>query len=91
MFEKYTDCLLNDKIKLKLKQRFKSNYHNFHTQQINKIELSSNDDKTSQKFDKSATYLYRTNAFKACQCKMLSKYKWFILIIMQMKIKQNII
>ena len=75
MFENYTDCLLNKKIKLKSKQRFKSNYQNFHTQQINKTELSSNDDKTSQKFDKITTYPYRTNALKACECKMLSKYK----------------
>ena len=33
-----------------------------HTEQINRIELSSNDDKRLQTFDK--TYPYRTNAFK---------------------------
>ena len=44
-----------------------------HTEQINRIALSSNDDKRLQTFDKS--YPYGTNAFKVCESKMLSKYK----------------
>ena len=60
-----------------------------HTEQINRIALSSNDDKRLQTFDKS--YPYGTNAFKVCESKMLSKYKWLILMIMQVKTKQNII
>ena len=75
MFGSYTDCLFNDKIILKSKQRFKSDYHNVYNEQINKIALSSNDDKRSQTFDKITTYLYKKNAFKACKCEMLSKYK----------------
>ena len=75
MFENYTDCLFNDKIILKLQQRFKSDYHNVCTEQINKIALSNNDDKRLQTFDKITTYRYGTNAFKVCGSEMPSKYK----------------
>ena len=75
MFENYTDCLFNDKIILESQQRFKNDYHNVYTEQINKIAISSNDDKSLQTFDKITTYPYRTNAFKACKSEMLSKYK----------------
>ena len=75
MFENYTDCLFNGKIILKLQQRFKSDYHNVCTEQINKIALSSSDDKRLQTFDKTTTYSYGTNAFKVCESEMLSKYK----------------
>ena len=60
---------------LKSKQRLKSDYHNVYTEQINKIALSSNDDKRLQTFDKITTYPYGTNAFKVCESEMLSKYK----------------
>ena len=56
MFENYTDCLFKDKIILKSQQRFKSDCHYVCTEQINKIVLSSNDDKRLQTFDKSTTY-----------------------------------
>ena len=55
MFENYADCLFNDKIILKLEQRFKSVYHNVYTEQINKIALSSNNDKRLQTSDKFTT------------------------------------
>ena len=73
MFKNYTDCLLNDKTILKSQQRFKSECHNVYTEQINKIALSSNDDKRLQTFDKITTYPYGTNAFKVCESEMLSK------------------
>ena len=73
MLKNYIDCLFNDKIILKLQQRFKSDCHNVYTEQINKIVLSSNDDKTLQRFDKITTYSYGTNAFKVCESEMLSK------------------
>ena len=91
MFKHYKDCLLNNEIILKSQQRFKGDYHNVYTKKINKISLSSNDDKRLQTFDKARTYPYGTNAFKVCESKMLSKYKWLILMIMQVKTKQNII
>ena len=52
----YKDCLFNDKTILKSQQRFKSHCHNVHTEQINKIALSSNDDKRLQTSDKITTY-----------------------------------
>ena len=45
---KYNDdknCLLNNEIILKSRQRFKSEAHNVYTEEINKTALSSNDDK----------------------------------------------
>ena len=44
MIKKYKDCLFNNKIILKSRQRFKSDHHNVYTEQINMIALSSNDD-----------------------------------------------
>ena len=44
-FKNYTDSLFNDKTILKSQQRFKSDCHNVYTEQINKIALSSNDEK----------------------------------------------
>ena len=70
MFKNYKDCLLNNKIILKLQQRFKSNHHNEYTEKINKIALSSNDDKRLQTFDKITTYPYRTKAFKVCESEL---------------------
>ena len=73
MFKNYKDCLFNNKIILQWQQRFKSDYHNVYTEQINKIALGSNDDKRLQTFDKIIIYPYRTNAFKVCESEMLSK------------------
>ena len=50
MFENYTDCLFNNKIILKPQQRFKSDHHKVYTEEVNKIALSSNDDKRLQTF-----------------------------------------
>ena len=54
-------------------ERFKSYYHNMYTEEVNKIALSSNDDKRLQTFDRITTYPYGTNAFKVCESEMLSK------------------
>ena len=63
MFKNYTDCLFNDKNILKSQQILKSDYHNVSTEQINKITLSSSDDKRLQTFDKITTYPYGINTF----------------------------
>ena len=75
MFKHYKDCLFNNKIILKSQQGFKSDHHNVYTEQIDKIALSSNDDKKLETFDKITTYPYGTNTFKVCRSEMLSKYK----------------
>ena len=67
MFKNYKDCLFTSKIILKLQQRFRSDYHNVYTEQINKIPLSSNDDQRLQTFDKITTYPYGANEFKVCK------------------------
>ena len=55
-FNDYKDSLLNDKVLLKSQQRFKSGRHNVYTENVNKIALSSNDDKRLPTFDKITTY-----------------------------------
>ena len=71
MFENYKDCLFNNKIILKSKQRFKSYLHKVYTEKVNKIALSSNDDKRLQTFDRVTTFPYGTNAFKVCESEMM--------------------
>ena len=71
MFENYKDCLSNNKIILKSQQRFKSDHHKVYTEGINKIALSSNDDKRLQTSVRIKIYLHGTNAFKVCESEML--------------------
>ena len=67
----YKDCLSNDKIILKSQQRFKSGHHKVYTEEINKIALTSNDDKRLQRSNRIKTYTYGTNAFKVCESEMV--------------------
>ena len=92
-FNDYKDCLLNNETVLKSQQRFKSERHDVYTEQINKIALSSNDDKKLQTFDRMTSYPYGTSAGKVCKTELLSKVniKWLILMIILMKIKQSTI
>ena len=46
-----------------------------YTEEVNKIALSSNDDKRLQTLDRVTTYPYGTNAFKVCESQMLSKIR----------------
>ena len=75
-FKNYTDALFNDKVIITSQQRFKSDHHRVYTEEVNKIAVSSNDDKRIETFDKVTTYPYGTNAFKLCESEMLSKNKW---------------
>ena len=73
MFENYKDCLFNNKTVYRSQERFKSYYHDVYTEEVNKIALSSNDDKRLQTSDRiTTTYPYRTNAFKVCESKILN-------------------
>ena len=74
-FNDYKDCFLNNEIILKSQQRFKSEAHNVYTEEVNKIALSSNDDKRLQTFDRIASYPYETSAEKVCKTELLSKVK----------------
>ena len=73
MFKNYKDCLFNNKTVYRSQKRFRSYYHVMYTEKVNKIALSSNDDKKLQTFDRVTTYPYGTNAFKVCESEMLSK------------------
>ena len=73
MFKNYKDSLFSNEIILESQQRFKSDHHKVHTEEVNKIALSSNDDKTLQTFDKITTYPYGTNFFKVCENEMMKK------------------
>ena len=72
-FYDYKYCLKNYAIILKSQQGFKSKRHEVYTKEINKTELSSNDDKRLQTFDGIATYPYGTNVGKVCKTELLSK------------------
>ena len=76
MFENYKDSLFNDKIILRSQQRFRSDHHRVYTEEVNKISLSSNDDKRIQTYDKITTYPYGTNIIKLCENEMLLKNKF---------------
>ena len=57
-FNDYKKCLLNDEVIFKSQQRFISNKHVVYTENINKIVLSSNDDKRIVSSDKITSYPY---------------------------------
>ena len=70
-FKDYYDSLFKNKNILRTQQRFRSDHHNVYTEEVNKIALSSNDDKRLQTHNKIITYPYGTDAFKICESKML--------------------
>ena len=70
-FNDYKSCLLNNEIILKLQQRFKSETQNVYTEEINKIALSSNDDKRLETLDRITSYTYGTSVGKVCKSELL--------------------
>ena len=78
MFKNYKDSLFNNKIILKSQRIFKSDHHKVYTEEINKIPISSNDNKRLQTFDKITTYPYGTNAFNVCQSEMKTVRDFFV-------------
>ena len=71
MFDDYKDCLFNNKTILKSQQRFNSDHDNVYFIEINKIALSSNDDRRLQTFDRVITYPFRASAVKVCESEMM--------------------
>ena len=45
MLKNYKDSLFNDELLLRSQQRFRSDHHKGYMEEVNKIALSSNDDK----------------------------------------------
>ena len=75
MFGNYKDCFFNERTIFKKQQRFKSYYQDMYTEEINKVALSSNDNKRIQTFDKVTTFPQETPAVKVCENEMLSVRK----------------
>ena len=73
LFNNYLDSLFKNKVLYRSQQRFRSDHHKVYTEEVNKIALSSNDDKRIQTFDKVTTYPYGTNVFMVCKNEMLLK------------------
>ena len=61
------NSLKNNKLILKTQQRFKSERHNIFTKEINKVALSSNDDKRMWSIDLIETYAQGTSKGLACK------------------------
>ena len=61
MFENYKECLFDNKTVYRSQERLKSYYHDVYTEKVNKIALSSNDDKRLQTSDRITTYPYGTS------------------------------
>ena len=57
-FNDYKKCLLDDEVILKSQQRSISKKHDVHTENINKIALSNNDDKRIVSLNKMSSYPY---------------------------------
>ena len=74
-FDDYKDSALKNKIILRSQQRFKSDHHNVFTEEINKVAISSNDEKRIQDFDRITTHAYGTPAVKICESQLLAKKK----------------
>ena len=77
--------------KFVIKRRLK--FNDYKEEEVKKIALSSNDEKRLKTFDRITSYSYGKIAGKVCKTEMLSKVniKFLFLIIILMKIKQNII
>ena len=72
-FYDYKYCLKSNATILKSQQRFKSEKYGVYTEVVNKIALSSNDDKRFQTFDGITSCPYGTIAGKVCKTELLSK------------------
>ena len=77
----------------KKKKRFKSEANNVYTEEIKNIVCSSNDDKRLQTFDKIISYPYGAGVGKVYKTDLLEylNIKRLILMMLQMKIKHNIL
>ena len=74
-FEDYKNSTLKNETITRSQQRFKSDHHNVFTEEINKVAISSNDDKRTQDFDGITTHTYGTPAVKICGSEMQAKIK----------------
>ena len=75
-FVHYTDSIYKNITTLKSQLRFKSDLHIVYTAEVNKIAISSNDDKRLQTPDKITTYPYGTNSYNVCESETIALKKY---------------
>ena len=85
MHQNFKNCLFNSKTIYRSQERFKSYNHDVYEEEVNKIALSSGDDKRIQTFDGNETYPYGTNACKVCESEMLVIKDLFFEMVLQQK------
>ena len=68
----YKNSLFKNITILRSQLRFKSDLHFVYSEEVNKIPISSNDNKRLQTFDKITTYPYGSNAFEVCESEMIA-------------------
>ena len=73
MFNNDVECLKEKKKILKRQQRFESDAHNVHTEEINKVALSFEDYKRLISYDGVTTYPYGISAEVLFKQELLSK------------------
>ena len=71
----YMDSSFNGEVIIRSQQRFRSDHHRVYIEEVNKIALSSNDNKRLQTYDRITTYLYGTSAIKVCELDILLNEK----------------
>ena len=74
-FNDYYDSIFENKNILESQQGFTRDHHTVYTEEINKIAISSNDDKRIQTYDKITTYPYGTSVFRICEVEIKSLLK----------------
>ena len=67
--------MFNNNPVLRSQEVFKSELHDVYTLKLNKIALSSNDDKKLQTYDKITTYPYGSSVGKVCKTELLHTVK----------------
>ena len=77
-FQNFKDCQSNNKNVYRSQQKFKSYNHVVYTEEVNKVALSSNDDKRIQTSNGIETYRYGTNACKVCESEMLNNERFIL-------------
>ena len=73
MFNNYIECLKKKKKIFKKQQRFKSGAHNVHTEEINKVALSFEDDERLISYEGITSYPYGISAGILYKQELLSK------------------
>ena len=75
--QNYKICVLNNEVILKSPQKLKVEAHTVYTEEINKVALSSNDDKRLLYYiiiyHRLTSCPYRTGAGKVCKKELLSR------------------